>query len=285
MFMLRKPSEMPSGSSNENEEREPALKSSSSLEVHWSDVRMWQEFLREFNLEHIDLNKKEIIVYGLENNVAITRAFRLENSEHFTALTESEAEADMLKSKGNIRAVKGEAEWHKFDKQGFIVVAMNGDIHVTKHLLKNVQLGGWFLCGIHVANALRGTGYKLMGLIDRSHGHPSVDRSISDEIWEDVAVTNESEYDSAEKIEGMVTKDEMRKKLKAAGRKPGKDVVADYIELLDDAKDQHNPLSSDGNVIFKTEQDGVEIEVKLNTVLPVKENEHQNKTFVMKREI
>lgn len=259
------------------------LKSDRYLEAHAPDIRLWRAFRRAFNLHHVDLNEKEIIVYDPERDVAITRAFSLEDSEHLTFVTERRADAHMLRVKGNIAAIKGQAEWHEFDRQGFIVVAMDDDIRVTKHLLKNVQRGGWFLCGIQVASALRGTGkYELKGVIERGP-YPTVNKNVGEDFWKDIHVSNISEYDAAKKVEGMVTKDEAREKLIAAGRKPGDDVIAEYVALLEAAKKQGHDLDADGNFVYKTKRDGVDVDVKLNPVLPTKENEHANDVVVMRR--
>lgn len=257
------------------------LRSDPYLEVHASDIREWRAFRRAFNLHNTNLNQKEIIILGEDRNVAITRAFNLDNSAHLTFATESKAAAHMLETKGNIHAIKADPEWHHFEKRGFIVVARNDDLRVTKHLIKNVEPGGWFLCGVDVANALRGK-FKVMGVIEQGGAYPSINKSVGDDFWEDMGIESDDELRSAPKTDGIVTFDEAKKMVEAAGMSTS-NVLKSYKRLVELAK-RDGSLKPDGNYTLTLKIKDKEVVIdNINPVLPTKENKHENDTVVMKR--
>ena len=266
------------------EELSRKLKSDPYLEIHSSDIRAWRAFRRAFNLYHMNLNKKEILVFGEDRDLSITRAFNLDSSAHLTFTTENKAAAHMLRVKGDVHAIKADPEWHQFDKRGFIVVAMDDNIRVTKHLLKNVEPGGWFLCGIQVANALRGTGnYKLMGVIERGGSYPTVNKNVGEEFWAKMEIVGDEELRNAPETDGIVTFDQAKGMVEKAGMSTSS-VLESYKRLIELAK-KDGTLKPNGNFVLtlNVKGEGVTID-DINPVLPTKENEHGKDTVVMKRE-
>src|SRR3989344_4524419 len=271
-----------------NEKLEVDLKSDRYLEVHKTDIKAFRAFRRTFHLDRLNADSLNIYYVHPERNAAITRAFEKNGKvPHFDVLTESKDEAAMFAEKSGLPDVKkGDAEWHRTAERMDIVVVLDPEIRLTHHLLKNVAPGGWLLCRIAEAARLRGK-YKFMGVVERGSGDPHV-REYGDEFWEKVEVRSDDEYSSAQKLEGVVTKEKAQATLDRAGLKvKDNDVIKTYAEFLDRLRDEGAEMTPEGNLVYmakiKQGKEEVEERVEFDPRLPTKAGEHEDDIVVMKK--
>ncbi|QQG38340.1 MAG: hypothetical protein HYS26_02200 [Candidatus Kaiserbacteria bacterium] len=262
-------------------ELEQDLKTDPYLEVHKSDIKKFRSFRRAFHLNRLNPEDLDIYVVHPERNVAITRAFRKGDSiPHFRMLTERTAEADMLRKKSGLDEIqKGAAEWHEGERAK-IVVVLDEEVTMTKHLLKNVESGGWLLCRLKGANAVRRTGkYETMGVIRA--GSTTVDPNAGD-FWKKSEVDDEEAFKAAQTEGGEASYEEAARAVAEAGFST-KNVLESYKKLIELAEKQNASRVSHGETQLTcvVERDGAPVEIVVNTVLPLKEAESDSESIVI----
>lgn len=257
------------------------LRTDQYLEVHRSDIKALRAFRREFHLDRLNPEELDIYVIHPERNVAITRAFEKNGKiPHFSFLTETKAEAQMLKQKSGFEdVVKGVAERHR--EHADIVVVLDPTVRATEKLLKNVDEGGWLLCRMNMANNVRAMGkYKLMGVIESGSGSPSVNRN-TEGLWAKAEIDSDNDLKNA-KEEGAVTYQEALKAVEEAGFST-KNVFESYKDLIEEAKKQNSSRAENGETLLPCTitRDEKTVEVEVNTVLPLKEKEQNSENIAI----
>jgi len=280
--------ERPDGEDTEEarfaEELERDLKTDPYLKVHQSDIKAFRAFRREFKLNRFEPEELNIYVIHPDRNVAISRAFRKGDSiPHFTFLEDSGSEARMLEKKSGLTVVKGKAERHENPEKSDIVVLLDENVRPTRHLLGNVEAGGWLLCRMKNANAVRSTGkYELMGVIEKEGGAPRIERRAHD-LWKKAEITSDEELQSASAESGEVSYAEAREAVEKAGLST-KNVLESYKKLIQMAEEQNASRVAMGETQLPCTvegKNGESIEMVVNTVIPLKEAEQNGENIVV----
>lgn len=258
------------------------------LKARLGDIRMYRAFRREFaHIRKEDPKNLHFYVVYPENDIALTRAFGLENNaENVTFLHKTRAEKNAFELRG-YRGEKGIAHWHEEAEKADVMVVMDEDVKITLYLLRNLVPGGLILMPMAHANALRANGrYECKGIIERHGTMARVNKSIGPDFWENSEVDTEEEFkraSSKEGIEGTVTYEEAVKTLEAAGRKVDKDnVLRDYKKLIEDARAQkRTPGSTETMVRFVAKINDIDTIVPVKIILPLAEREYKSERYAI----
>lgn len=261
---------------NDNEsEKRVAVIGEQNLYKPRTDKKMYQAFVRELKLQD-KIERWKIYVPHAEENVAVTRAFP---ENEIVILEETEGEARMLRNRG-YGGERGHAETHRGEDADLVIV-LDESVPARWQLLHNVTPGGYLICHGKMAAAVRRLGkYEFKGVFDRERNAQVMENCV-----EKSEITEEKEFENAtDKESGAVTYAEAREAVeKAFGTT--KNVLERYKELVAEVKAKFGTRVSGHLPVLEYEykkKDGTTVKLRINTILPLKD-ESENKVFVFKK--
>jgi hypothetical protein len=255
------------------------------------DIKAIREFRSTFALRKWE----DLRVFVIESrDVSADREFdRDSDSEesNVTFFSESKGKRRAYEARGYDPEKTGALERRTLSEGADVVIALDSDPKVTPHFLKNIAAGGFVLCRIGTATALRAEGkYELVAV--KSGG--GLERRKGAEFWKTQEVDSESSFREASGAEGAMTYEDAEKKVLEAKEKgvPGmqeSDIFGSYSRLIKMAEEQRPEMLALGKTTLPLEVavHGEIIDLgEINTVLPTKPGEHEDDVIVMrKREI
>ena len=153
---------------------------------------------------------------------------------------------------------------------------------------------GWVLCRIDTANSLRARGkYDFKGVVEKDGSVAHSSRENDPTFWKSVEVDSEEAFRSAPPSEGVVTYLEAAQKVSEAQdagvRGMTDNIFESYSKLIKLAEEQNTDLVASGDteltltlMVGKKDQQ-TEKTLTINTALPTKRGEHDDKIIVMRK--
>ena len=285
------PYQYPEGDEEFEEELERELKKDPQLKASGSYIKAMRAFRNACpSIKNIDPKLLSIYIIHPKPdgrlNVAPTRAFGTKNAvPDITYLLHegTEAAAETYEKKAGFPVHKGEAEHHRLSKPVDLVVVMDDTVRPTNRLLETIEPGRWILWPLKTANALRALGYQCRGIVQHEGAYPHVNKEVSG-FWRELEVENDEDLRSAsgKSEEGAVTYEEAKEVVrKVYGTE--KNVVERYKELIRKAGEQNPTLVEKGeaNLTYTFERNGKTNELLINTILPLKEREYDERDLAI----
>lgn len=254
------------------------------------DVRALAAVRRRLNLgKYEDMN---IFVLMHNKDVSADRVFASDEENNIVFYSKRGSTMRALEMRGH-EAKKANLEQHAENERADVFIALDPNLSVTTRLRQNIIPGGYVLCRLPAANALRPYGYRFRAVVTMGSGTPTLSRHNDPTFWKSAQVGSDKELREAGSAEGegVVTYEYAKQKVheaKEAGvpEMSEADVFGSYSKLIHKAERENPGAVAQGETTlsFSIIVDESEAMISgINTVLPTKKIGHYEDIVVMKR--
>src|SRR3989344_2483656 len=264
--------------------------------AHQGDMRAMYAARRLCKLwRYEDLNIFVLIGEGKDRDISAERVLGKDDENNVSFYGTKRSVVRALNTRGH-EAHKTNLEQHYVGERAEVFVMLDPEVRVTPKLLRHIEPRGFVWSDIKTANALRAHGsYRFIGAGRQDGGLAFGSRENDPTFWKNAEVDSDASFEiaSGEGGEGVVTYTEAARKVNeahdagVAGMTD--DIFKSYKKLIEWAEKQNSELVARGEtelpLTLMVSKKGNEKEwsTTINTLLPTKVGEHEDKMIVMRK--